>query len=79
MFQPPWDCTGGHCPGNQGDQWKIREGEKQLKESGNLRGGERKVSEKSENFDKSSERENFTAPQVQLDDLSFCQNAKKKS
>ena len=44
-----------------------------MEKSGNLR--KRKSREKSGNFDRLSESKSFTTPQVQLDDLSFCQNA----
>ena len=46
---PNFLTQGGHCPGNQGNQVKVRESEKGLKWPGNLR-KTRKVSEKSGNL-----------------------------
>ena len=51
---------------------EIREKSRKVKKGKNSQ-------EKSGNFDKLSEPERSATPQVQLDDLSFCQNAISKS
>ena len=51
---------------------EIRENEKGLKRSGEVREFE-KEREKSGKFDRLFERKSFATPQGQLDDLSFCQ------
>ena len=52
-------------------RWKTVQIVKEIEEK---RG---KVRENSGNFDRLSEHKRFTTPQVQFDDLSFCQNAKR--
>ena len=63
---------GGHCPGNEGNQGKVRENEKGLKWSAKTQGIREKKRGKLESFD------NLTKF-YWLDDVSFCQTAISRS